>query len=74
MCIESSDYTNSIIDLTDKYQFLHKRSEELYDYKGSMALKEAMKRHLYKAKFRDEAIYGTPEPIDNYNPRTIYFL
>lgn len=41
---------------------------KLYNFERLMALKEAMKRHLYKVKIGDEAVNAAHEPMNNYNP------
>jgi hypothetical protein len=39
-----------------KFELVHKRWEALYDLDGAVRLKEAMKKHLYRKKFGEEAL------------------
>lgn len=54
-------------DKSTKFQKVHKGWEELYDFEGSIFLKEAMKCHLYMQKFEDNAITTAGDTIDGYN-------
>jgi Mor family transcriptional regulator len=66
--VEYNSYDKNIIDRRDKAQLVHKRWEELYDNIGSKKLKDAMKRHLYKNKFGQEAFQSSHTVMKDYNP------
>ena len=61
-------YTNSSLDRKEKFKLVHQRWEELYDYKGSMRLKDAMKRHLYSNMYGQDALGMAHMVMDGFNP------
>ena len=67
--LDNIEYNATPEGRIDKFQMVHKRWSELYDFEGSRYLKDSMKRHLYSQK------YGTLEEAhlwtDNYNPLEI---
>ena len=52
----------------------HKQWEALYDLEGSAKLKDAMKRHLYRIKFGNEAINTAHEMINAYDQLFIAYI
>jgi hypothetical protein len=48
LCIEDICYNSNIVEHANKYQFVHKKWKELYEFERFVALKEAIQSHLYK--------------------------
>ena len=61
-------YDLSPTDRHAKFEMVHKRWEELYDFDGSKQLRDSMKRHLYREKFGNKALITSHIWMDSYNP------
>lgn len=68
---DSDEYNSTPAGRHQKFQMVHKRWSELYDYEGSKYLKDAMKRHLYSQKNGKAALEKAHLWMDNYNPLQI---
>ncbi len=70
---EETDLDNDAYNMTsagrqEKFQMVHRRWAELYDYEGSKYLKDSMKRHLFCEKFGKTALEQAHLWMDNFNP------
>ena len=71
MTLENAGFDQNPIDRHNKFQVVHKRWEELYDYEGSMKLRESVKRHLYTVKYGKDALSSAHMCLDGYCPLSI---
>ena len=71
MTLENAGFDQNPIDRHNKFQVVHKRWEELYDYEGSMKLRESVKRHLYTVKYGKDALSYAHMCLDGYCPLSI---
>ncbi len=69
--LDNDEYNSTPAGRLEKFQMVHKRWSELYDYEGSRYLKDAMKRHLYCQKYGKAALEKAHLWMDNYNPLEI---
>ena len=70
---ESSNYydmTNPV-DMQVKYKMVQKRWKELYNIANAKKLQTAAMNQLYKDRFGIEAMIGSEDMPDNYNPLAI---
>lgn len=58
-------------DNSSKFEIVHKCWEELYDFDGSIVLREEMKCHLYRHKFGEGALTTSHDIVEGYNPLVI---
>jgi len=71
--VEESDedvYISTPAGQHEKFEMVHKRWAELYDYEGSKYLKDSMKRHLFCEKFGNDALNRAHLWMDSFNPLT----
>eukprot|EP00804_Cyclotella_cryptica_P015099 CCRYP_000680-RA/>CCRYP_000680-RA protein AED:0.00 eAED:0.00 QI:23/-1/1/1/-1/1/1/26/445 len=61
-------YSSTPAGRHEKFEMVHRRWAELYNYEGSKYLKDAMKRHLYSEKFGKNAMENAHLWMDNFNP------
>ena len=61
----------SPVDRHDKFKVVHRRWEELYEYKGSKELKDSIQRHLCMEKCGKDALRNDHLWMDNYTLLTI---
>jgi hypothetical protein len=65
--------SNNGRDNVDKYAMAHRRWEYLYSAEGAIKLHDAVKRHVYKAKFGDDGTLDAPAIFyDGYDPLDIF--
>lgn len=58
-------------DKRTKFELVHKCWETLNNFNGSMALIEAMRHHLYRLHFGNEANITADNIVEGYNPLNI---
>jgi hypothetical protein len=69
--LDNDEYNSTPAGRLEKFQMVHKRWSELYDYERSRYLKDSMKRHLYCQKYGKAALEKAHLWMDNYNPLEI---
>ena len=65
-CLIDGAVDGGIQDKITKFEMLHKWWDDLHDFEESTQLNDAMKRHLYKIKFGNDAIDMAHEMINFY--------